>query len=267
MSPPTKASWLAAALLGASLLGGAPGAIPRLPAHLQEGEDPQAKRLEELVERYNENRRRHHEAYSKATSAEDKKAAAEAMKGRAFAPEFRALAEEARGTDTALRAWLWVLRTGAEPEEARAIVARLLAEHAASAAMAELIGELRYGSERVGTSAAHEALRTLQADSPHESVRALACFTLGTLLLDSDVPAIQSEGRACMQTVVERYGELPYGGRSTFGQAAGRFLYELDHLQIGMVAPDFESVDENGVAWKLSDYRGKVVVVDFWGFW
>ena len=25
--------------------------------------------------------------------------------------------------------------------------------------------------------------------------------------------------------------------------------------------------DENGVSWKLSDYRGKVVVVDFWGFW
>jgi peroxiredoxin len=34
-----------------------------------------------------------------------------------------------------------------------------------------------------------------------------------------------------------------------------------------MLAPDFEAVDENGAAWKLSDYRGKVVVVDFWGNW
>jgi cytochrome oxidase Cu insertion factor (SCO1/SenC/PrrC family) len=32
-------------------------------------------------------------------------------------------------------------------------------------------------------------------------------------------------------------------------------------------APDFEAVDENGVKFKLSDYRGKVVVLDFWGFW
>ena len=44
-------------------------------------------------------------------------------------------------------------------------------------------------------------------------------------------------------------------------------LYELEKLQIGMVAPDFETVDQDGVAWKLSDYRGKVVIVDFWGFW
>jgi peroxiredoxin len=34
-----------------------------------------------------------------------------------------------------------------------------------------------------------------------------------------------------------------------------------------MQAPDFESVDQDGVAFKLSDYRGKVIVVDFWGFW
>ena len=44
-------------------------------------------------------------------------------------------------------------------------------------------------------------------------------------------------------------------------------LPELDHLQIGMHVPDFEAVDQDGVKFKLSDYAGKVVVVDFWGFW
>jgi peroxiredoxin len=34
-----------------------------------------------------------------------------------------------------------------------------------------------------------------------------------------------------------------------------------------MVAPDFEASDENDVKFKVSDYRGKVVVLDFWGFW
>jgi peroxiredoxin len=34
-----------------------------------------------------------------------------------------------------------------------------------------------------------------------------------------------------------------------------------------MVAPEFEASDENGVKFKVSDYRGKVVVLDFWGFW
>ena len=32
-------------------------------------------------------------------------------------------------------------------------------------------------------------------------------------------------------------------------------------------APDFEAVDQDGVKFKLSDYRGKVTVVDFWGEW
>jgi hypothetical protein len=38
-------------------------------------------------------------------------------------------------------------------------------------------------------------------------------------------------------------------------------------LKIGNVAPDFTTTDADGVSFKLSDYRGKVVVLDFWGFW
>ena len=38
-------------------------------------------------------------------------------------------------------------------------------------------------------------------------------------------------------------------------------------IQIGKPAPDFSARDVDGVAFKLSDYRGKVVVLDFWGFW
>jgi len=38
-------------------------------------------------------------------------------------------------------------------------------------------------------------------------------------------------------------------------------------LSIGKQAPEFSAKDADGVAFKLSDYRGKVVVLDFWGFW
>ena len=38
-------------------------------------------------------------------------------------------------------------------------------------------------------------------------------------------------------------------------------------LNVGNVAPDFATKDADGVEFKLSDYRGKVVVLDFWGFW
>jgi peroxiredoxin len=34
-----------------------------------------------------------------------------------------------------------------------------------------------------------------------------------------------------------------------------------------MQVPDFETEDVEGQPFKLSDYAGKVVVLDFWGFW
>ena len=37
--------------------------------------------------------------------------------------------------------------------------------------------------------------------------------------------------------------------------------------KIGDVAPEIEGKDAEGVTFKLSDYRGKVVVLDFWGDW
>lgn len=37
--------------------------------------------------------------------------------------------------------------------------------------------------------------------------------------------------------------------------------------KVGTVAPNFTGADQHGVKFKLSDYRGKVVVVDFWGDW
>jgi hypothetical protein len=38
-------------------------------------------------------------------------------------------------------------------------------------------------------------------------------------------------------------------------------------LNIGQVAPEIEGEDLEGKHFKLSDYRGKVVVLDFWGNW
>jgi AhpC/TSA family len=35
----------------------------------------------------------------------------------------------------------------------------------------------------------------------------------------------------------------------------------------GQVAPEIEGEDLDGVRFKLSDYRGRIVVLDFWGNW
>ena len=38
-------------------------------------------------------------------------------------------------------------------------------------------------------------------------------------------------------------------------------------LEVGNLAPEIQGEDLDGVKFKLSDYRGKVVVLDFWGDW
>ena len=37
--------------------------------------------------------------------------------------------------------------------------------------------------------------------------------------------------------------------------------------QVGQTAPEIEGPDLDNKDFKLSDYRGKVVLLDFWGHW
>jgi peroxiredoxin len=41
----------------------------------------------------------------------------------------------------------------------------------------------------------------------------------------------------------------------------------MRNLAVGKPAPQIEGVDLDSVAFKLSDYQGKVVLLDFWGNW
>lgn len=42
---------------------------------------------------------------------------------------------------------------------------------------------------------------------------------------------------------------------------------DMPQLAVGMIAPEIEGEDLDGKPFKLSDYRGKVVLLDFWGNW
>jgi cytochrome oxidase Cu insertion factor (SCO1/SenC/PrrC family) len=42
---------------------------------------------------------------------------------------------------------------------------------------------------------------------------------------------------------------------------------ENPNLAIGKPAPEIADEDIDGKQFKLSDYRGKVVLLDFWGHW
>lgn len=51
---------------------------------------------------------------------------------------------------------------------------------------------------------------------------------------------------------------------STVGEWAKLELHDIRHLGIGKVAPEIAGKDQNGTEFRLSDYRGKVVLLYFW---
>jgi hypothetical protein len=79
---------------------------------------------------------------------------------------------------------------------------------------------------------------------------------------------LRRESEELYQRAADKYGDvkLPWGDR-TLGKMAESALFELRYLQIGKMAPDIEGPDIDGRKLRLSDYRGKVVVLDFWGDW
>lgn len=51
------------------------------------------------------------------------------------------------------------------------------------------------------------------------------------------------------------------------GDPEGRKALSMEPLKVGDAAPDWELPSPDGKAVKLADYRGKVLVMDFWGTW
>ena len=71
---------------------------------------------------------------------------------------------------------------------------------------------------------------------------------------------LTDEGRRRMEAGIARR-------RSTLGQVAEARLDDWHNLAVGKMAPEIKGVDVHGKPLMLSDYRGKVVALVFWGTW
>jgi hypothetical protein len=60
---------------------------------------------------------------------------------------------------------------------------------------------------------------------------------------------------------------VPFNPRPPVGNPQARPGAPAGAFEVGAVAPEIEGEDLDGHRFKLSDYRGKVVVLDFWGHW
>jgi len=86
----------------------------------------------------------------------------------------------------------------------------------------------------------------------------------------SDIDKIVTEADDLAKKIKDNHAKLPIGGNYTVGELSTRVLLGLrnaTNLAIGKEAPNFECMNIDGKKNKLSDYRGKVVVVDIWATW
>ena len=151
---------------------------------------------------------------------------------------------------------------GADSRMRRRAFEELVTKHANSAGMESLVGYLRYafielGEKRAPTAEAH--LVRIEGATNSEEVKAAVLFARATISKEIQWPT--SKTLSYLETITERYPKSRVASR-----VPGE-IYEIVHLRIGRVAPDFVAEDQDGVKFKLSDYRGRVVVLEFWGFW
>ena len=242
-------------------------------------------------------------ANAEARTAEDWKRVDEhpGRNPRSFAPDFLALAQKYPGTSAAEDALIWICAHTFSTRECEEAKRRLIRDHLASAKLGPALGfQGHYTDAFEGTEA---FFRRVFADSPHRDLRGLACYWLARQLLHraavvrlleknpdlyknhlteryavygtdcderlrrQDPDALEREAEALFERVARYYADVPHNDKrrhpGPLGEAALAYLHERRDLAIGQPAPTFEGTDLDGRPFRLADYRGKVVVLDF----
>jgi len=141
-------------------------------------------------------------------------------------------------------------------------------------------------------------LKAVLAKNPHKEVQATACLSLGRFLntrvqrldLCKEQPELAKEfaglfGKeylaqlhrqdrdtaireieAIFEQAAQKYSDVKLPGGDTVAERAKSELFGIRSLSVGKEASDIDGEDQDGKRFKLSDYRGKVVLLDFWSY-
>jgi thiol-disulfide isomerase/thioredoxin len=216
------------------------------------------------------------------TVAEKKRAAAQRPRFSEFAERALKLAQKHPDASAAVEALVWVLENTLPPDGRRpdAATARLRAEALALLERdhfekPELAGVCQRFSETPAPDY-EKLLRAAAARHAHRDVQGLAGYALAMSLARQAEQAQEGNPRAAaelsrkaeeqLEVVGKGYAGVPCG-QTTLGEVVKAKLHELRRLSVGRPAEEIEGTDLDGKPLKLSDHRGKVVVLDFWGDW
>jgi hypothetical protein len=176
-------------------------------------------------------------------------------------PELWAAIDAAPQDPDCVEPLLWIAGNDRTGEHTARAGQSLLANHLDS----DGLGEACWTFARAEGGGAF--LERVMQKSPHADVRAVAQYNFAKSLLESDSEKNSARADELFSDIELNHADVEHPYRGTLGAAAEADLFELRNLQIGMQVPEIEGEDLDGVAFKLSDYRGKAVLLDFWGNW
>jgi hypothetical protein len=217
---------------------------------------------------------------------------------RPYADLLVGIAEKNPHDPAAVEALIWAFQQN-RSAKAKAI---LLLDHLLTPQIGPLCLALRH---ELGNADATRALRKVLAHNPSKEAQAQAALALALWdkanaalarklqktdgkalakwedglgkeavrsLKNADAADMEKETEALLERIRKDKAyaatTIDYGeGRIKLGDLAGRELFEIRHLQPGKPAPEIVGEDIDGQPMALSDFRGKVVLLDFWGFW
>ena len=180
---------------------------------------------------------------------------------------------------------------GKASPQAKAI-GQILRNYLDSEKLGEVCRRVHYAFHQEGET----FLRTVLEKSPHREVQGQACLRLAQFLpnrfdrLDllenqpelarryeglygkeyletlrrQDRGKVLREAESLYERAIEKYSDVKLPYNVTVGDQAKTELFEIRYLAIGKEAPEIEGVNQEGQPLKLSDYRGKVVLLYFW---
>ena len=196
----------------------------------------------------------------------------EALPDSAYTPplgeiveKFKQAATTFKGKEDAVQFLVWLSQMGARVDEAagKDALRTLLEDHTKSEGLEEIAGMFGYLNMYFDDETAAKMLAKVERENTSPTVRGWAAFSRLAPILEE--ASFDSEEFKTAKAEITRMIE-GVKDRRLRGEVEAKIRL-AEKFGIGMVAPDIEGVDLDGVAFKLSDYKGKILFVDFWGDW
>lgn len=183
----------------------------------------------------------------------------------AFLPRFQAGAVAHAGTPDATPFLVWIVRHG-RGDAATDAMTTLMERHVDDPRIRYAVARVGGLHQVFGKDRSRAWLDRVLEHNEDPGVLAQARYTraamyVGTRAVERS-EALRAQAIADLRLVLEN----THDHRSLHGLAVD-LIYEAALLEPGLPAPEIAGEDLDGVPFRLSDYRGKVVLLDFWGDW